>query len=103
MRSSKIRVGDTVNYTKNTEFGPGKVVKIIQKRVPVRNHIETIWTVYAVELPEPFSEGDNGEWFPTWKDDIVVGDKGREKGCIWTTEEFLEQLSDLNDDMSDWG
>ena len=56
MRSSKIRVGDTVNYTKNTDFGPGKVVKIIQKRVRVRNHIETIWTVYAVELPEPLAK-----------------------------------------------
>ena len=101
MRSSKIRVGDTVNYTKNTDFGPGKVVKIIQKRVQVRNHIETVGTLYVVELPEPFNEGHDGGWFPMWPEDIVIGDKGRDGGCILTSEEFLEQLSDLNDNMSE--
>lgn len=34
-----------------------------------------------------------------WPDDIVVGDKGRDGGCVLTSEEFLEQLSDLNDDV----
>ena len=30
MKSHKIKIGDIVNYKKNMEFGPAKVVKILQ-------------------------------------------------------------------------
>ena len=37
MKSKRIRVGDLVSYNKITNFGPGRVVKIIQMRTDINN------------------------------------------------------------------
>lgn len=96
MRSSKIRVGDTVNYTKNTEFGPGKVVKIIQMKATVKDFEYPIASLYGVELPEPFTDGCSCEYSGQCGD-LIFGTNGREKGCVWALAEELELLTNYDD------
>lgn len=99
MRSSKIRVGDLVNYNKITEFGPAKVVKILQMRTTINDFKHPVALLYGVELPEPFADGYSCEYNGQCGD-LVFGADGREKGCIWASAEELELLTNCDDDMS---
>lgn len=96
MRSSKIRVGDTVNYNKITEFGPAKVVKILQMREVVRGFPRTSGILYGIEIPEPFNEGGSCD-YAEHGSDIVIGTNGREGGCVWVTAEDIELVAFAED------
>lgn len=96
MRSKKIRVGDLVNYNKITEFGPGKVVKILQMREVVRGFPRISGTLYGIEIPEPFNAGGSCD-YAEHGSDIVTGANGREGGCVWATAEDIELVAFVKD------
>lgn len=97
MRSRKIRVGDMVNYNKIMEFGPAKVVKILQMREIIRGFPRTTGTIYGIEIPEPFNEGGSCD-YAKHDSDIVTGTNGREGGCVWATAEDIELITIAEDD-----
>jgi hypothetical protein len=92
MKSKRIRVEDLVNYNKITNFGPGRVVKIIQMRTEINNFKYPIASFYGVELPEPFVDGCSCEYSGKCGD-LILGTSGRENGCVWALFEELELLT----------
>ncbi len=96
MKSHKIKIGDIVNYKKNMEFGPAKVVKILQMREVVRGFPRTFGILYGIEIPEPFNEGGSCDYAGHSRD-IVTGTSGREGGCVWAIAEDIEFVASAED------